>query len=67
MDVADNSIRNGITVTVSATDSIYGTYNAMLCRDKENSAPEENKQILDLTVNVNEKGVSIEIGWRRKY
>ena len=64
VDVADNSIRSGITVTVSATDSaLYGTYNVNVkCRDKENSAPEENKQVLDLTVNVNEKaGVSIEI------
>jgi len=64
VDVADNSIRSGITVTVSATDSaLYGTYNVNVkCRDKENSAPEENKQVLDLTVNVNEKAeVSIEV------
>ena len=64
VDVADNSIRSGITVTVSATESaLYGTYNVNIkCRDKENSAPEENKQVLDLTVNVNEKAeVSIEV------
>ena len=64
VDVADNSIRNGITVTVSATESaLYGNYNVNVkCRDKENSDPEGNKQILDLTVNVNEKaGVSIEV------
>ncbi len=64
VDVADNSIRNGITVTVSATESaLYGNYNVNVkCRDKENSDPEGNKQVLDLTVNVNEKaGVSIEV------
>ena len=64
VDVADNSIRSGITVTVSATESaLYGTYNVNIkCRDKENSAPEENKQVLDLTVNVNEKaGVSLSL------
>ena len=64
VDVADQSIRSGITVSVRATESaLYGTYNVNVkCRDKDNSAPEENKQILDLTVNVNEKAeVSIEI------
>ncbi len=64
VDVADNSIRSGITVTVSATESaLYGTYNVNVkCRDKENSDPEGNKQVLDLTVNVNEKAaVSLEI------
>ena len=64
VDVADQSIRSGITVTVRATESaLYGTYNINVkCRDKDNSAPEENKQVLDLTVNVNEKAeVSIEV------
>ena len=64
VDVADQSVRNGITVTVRATESaLYGTYNVNVkCRDKDNSAPEENKQVLDLTVNVNENAeVSIEV------
>ena len=64
VDVADGEIRNGITVTVRATENaIYGTYSVSLkCRDKDNSEPEANKQVLDLTVNVNERAeVSLEI------
>ena len=54
VDVADGEIRNGITVTVRATENaVYGTYSVSLkCRDKDNSEPEANKQVLDLTVNV---------------
>ena len=64
VDVADNSVVEGITVTVQANENaVYGEYSVSLkCRDKENSDPEGNKQILDLTVNVNERAaVSIEI------
>ncbi len=64
IDVADGEIRDGITVTVRATENaVYGTYSVSLkCRDKDNSEPEANKQILDLTVNVNERAeVSLEI------
>ena len=64
VDVADNSVVQGITVTVQATENaIYGQYSVSLkCRDKENSDPEGNKQVIDLTVNVNEKAaVSLEI------
>ena len=64
VDVSSNSVQNGITVTISATDSaVYGSFNVNLkCRDKDNSEPEANKQVIDLTVNVNERaGVSVQI------
>ncbi len=64
VDVADNSVANGITVTIRATENaVYGQYSVSLkCRDKENSDPEGNKQVIDLTVNVNERAaVSLEV------
>ncbi len=64
VDVADNSVVEGITVTVRATENaVYGQYSVSLkCRDKENSDPEGNKQVIDLTVNVNERAaVSLEV------
>ena len=64
VEVPDASVREGITVTVKATsNALYGTYDIELkCRDKDNSDPEGTKQLLTLSVSVNEKaGVSLEV------
>ena len=64
VEVPDASIRDGITVTVRATsNALYGTYNIELkCRDKDNSDPEGTKQLLTLSVSVNQKAaVSLEV------
>ena len=64
VEVPDSSVREGITVTVRATNNaLYGTYDIELkCRDKDNSDPEGTKQLKTLTVNVNQKAaVSLEV------
>ena len=64
VEVPDSSVREGITITVSATsNALYGTYDIELrCRDKDNSDPEGTKQLQTLSVSVNQKaGVSLEI------
>ena len=64
VEVPDASVREGITVSVRATSTaLYGTYNIDLkCRDKDNSDPEGTKQLLTLSVSVNEQnGVSLEV------
>lgn len=64
VEVPDSSVREGITVTVRATNNaLYGTYDIELkCRDKDNSDPEGTKQLKTLTVSVNQKAaVSLEV------
>ena len=64
VEVPDSSVRDGITITVSATgNALYGTYNIELrCRDKDNSDPDGTKQLLTLTVSVNQRAeVSLEM------
>ena len=64
VDVPDSSVRDGITITVSATsNALYGNYAIELkCRDKDNSDPEGTKQLLTLTVSVSQRAeVSLEI------
>ena len=64
VEVPDSSVREGITITVSATsNALYGTYNIELrCRDKDNSDPDGTKQLLTLTVSVNQRAeVSLEM------
>ena len=62
--VGENGTIEGITVTIRATENaLYGEYNIDLrCRDNDESDPETTEQIIQLTVNVNEKAeVSLEI------
>ena len=64
IEVPDTSIREGITVTIRATNNaLYGTYDIELkCRDKDNSDPEGTKQLKTLSVSVNQKvGVTLEM------
>jgi len=63
VEVPDASVREGITISVRATSTaLYGTYDINLkCHDKDNSDSQE-KQLLTLTVDVNEKtNVSLEV------
>ena len=55
--VGENGTIEGITVTIRATENaLYGEYNVDLrCRDNDESDPETTEQIIQLTVNVNEK------------
>ena len=55
--VGENGTIEGITVTIRATENaLYGQYNVDLrCRDNDESDPETTEQIIQLTVNVNEK------------
>ena len=55
--VGENGTIEGITVTIRATENaLYGEYNIDLrCRDNDESDPETTEQIIQLTVNVNEK------------
>ena len=57
VDVGKNATVGNITVTIRATENaLYGEYNVDLrCRDKDDSDPETRDQIIQLTVNVNEK------------
>ena len=57
VEVGKNGTIEGITVTIRATENaLYGEYNIDLrCRDNDESDPETTEQIIQLTVNVNEK------------
>ena len=57
IEVGKNGTIEGITVTIRATENaLYGEYNVDLrCRDNDESDPETTEQIIQLTVNVNEK------------
>ncbi len=57
VEVGKNGTIEGITVTIRATENaLYGEYNVDLrCRDNDESDPETTEQIIQLTVNVNEK------------
>ena len=57
VEVGRNGTIEGITVTIRATENaLYGEYNVDLrCRDNDESDPETTEQIIQLTVNVNEK------------
>jgi len=57
VDVGDEETLEGITVSIEATENaLYGTYDVKLrCRDNEESDPSETEQLIQLTVNVNEK------------
>ncbi len=57
VEVGKNGTIEGITVTIRATENaLYGEYNVDLrCRDNDESDPETAEQIIQLTVNVNEK------------
>ncbi len=60
VDVSDNSIKNGITVSVEATENaVYGDYQIDLrCKDKDSDELEE----LSLSLTVNEKAaVSLQL------
>ena len=60
VDVSDNSVKNGITVSVEATENaVYGDYQIDLrCKDKDSDEVEE----LSLSLNVNEKAaVSLQL------
>ena len=60
LDVSDNSIKNGITVSVEATENaVYGDYQVDLrCKDKDSDELEE----LSLSLTVNEKAaVSLQL------
>ncbi len=55
--VGENGTIEGITVTIRATENaLYGEYNVDLrCRDNDKNDPETTEQIIQLTINVNEK------------
>ena len=60
VDVSDNSVKNGITVSVEATENaVYGDYQIELrCKDKDSNELEE----LSLSLTVNEKAaVSLQL------
>ena len=60
VDVSDNSVKNGITVSVEATENaVYGDYQINLrCKDKDSDELEE----ISLSLTVNEKAaVSLEL------
>ena len=60
VDVSDNSIKNGITVSVEATENaVYGDYQINLrCKDKDS----ENLEQISLSLTVNEKAaVSLQL------
>ena len=60
IDVSDNSVKNGITVSVEATENaVYGDYTIDLkCKDKDSSEFEE----ISLSLSVNEKAaVSLQV------
>ena len=60
VDVSDNSVKNGITVSVEATENaVYGDYQIELrCKDKDSDELEE----LSLSLTVNEKAaVSLQL------
>ena len=60
VDVSDNSVKNGITVSVEATENaVYGDYQIDLrCKDKDSTELEE----ISLSLTVNEKAaVSIQL------
>ncbi len=60
VDVSDNSVKNGITVSVEATENaVYGNYQIDLrCKDKDSDELEE----LSLSLTVNEKAaVSLQL------
>jgi len=64
VDVGDNGTVENITVTIRTTEyALYGEYNIDLrCRDNDENDPETTEQIIQLTVNVNEKAeVSLKI------
>ena len=64
IDVGDSETLKGITVSIEATENaLYGTYDVNLrCRDNDENEPSETEQLIQLTVNVNEKAaVSVTI------
>ena len=64
IDVGDNGTVENITITIRTTEyALYGEYNIDLrCRDNDENDPETTEQIIQLTINVNEKAeVSLKI------